>query len=77
MFELKNYNIRLDCQYKTVEGGVIQKEAIIPITTSSREKAVEIAIEKAKKQLREFDYIDKSSISVEKKKREIKKRKLV
>lgn len=60
-----------------MRGGVIQKEAIIPITTSSREKAVEIAIEKAKKQLREFDYIDKSSISVEKKKREIKKSKLV
>lgn len=50
-------------------GGVIQKEAIFTITTYHRKDAVVIAIEKARKQLNAFDYIDKSSINIEKKRK--------
>lgn len=59
-------------KYRTNKNEVISREAIIPITTTSRELAVELAKTKARKQLSLFDYIIQSSVEVEKLKREKK-----
>lgn len=71
--DCKNFNIRLSVKYRTNKNEVISREAIIPIITTSRELAVELAKTKARKQLSLFDYIIQSSVEVEKLKRERKK----
>lgn len=70
--DCKNFNIRLSVKYMTNKNEVINREAIIPITTTSRELAVELAKTKARKQLSLFDYIIQSSVEVEKLKGERK-----
>ena len=60
-FEVRAYKVRLMCKY-LMGGRKIEKEAVVEITTTSREQAIKIAIEKTKKQLEYFPYIQNISI---------------
>ena len=70
---LKKYNIKLICSYNTTSNEKINKEAEVAIVSTDRETATKLAIEKAKKQLSEFPYIVKRSVTVEKKRKEKQK----
>lgn len=67
--DIYKFNVKLIVCYKTNSGESVKKEAIVEINTTDIQKATELAIDKAKKQLEEFDYIIKSSILIEKKRR--------
>ena len=54
--EIKKHTIKLLCSY-LMNDKPIKKEAILEITTTSRELAVRLAIEKTQKTLSEFPYI--------------------
>lgn len=66
--EVREYHVRLMCNY-LMSGRKIRKEAEVIVTTTSRETAVEIAIKKTKKQLEEFPCIQNVGIEPVGKKR--------
>ncbi len=61
--ECHAYKIKLICEYLCF-GKPLRKEAIIEVTTTSRDIAEKIAIEKAERQLKEFSYIKDILITV-------------
>ena len=63
--DIVNFNVKLLVEYKTISKEKISREAIFSIQTTDKETANAIAIEKCKKQLEEFSYIIKNSITIE------------
>lgn len=61
--EIRAYKIRIVCSY-LMQDKPIEKEAELEINTTSRDLAINLAIEKAKKQLSELPYIKNVCIKV-------------
>jgi hypothetical protein len=63
--DIVNFNVKLLVGYQTISNEKIKKEAIFSIQTTDKETARLLAIEKCKKQLEEFSYIIKNSVTIE------------
>ena len=67
--DVVNFNVKLAVKYHTTSNEVVKKEAIVPVQTTNKQIAENIAIEKAKNQLKEFPYIIQRTVEVELKRR--------